>query len=84
MKYRCSYNSDLNIIETVTHGQASIAELNEMVRRTAEFCAQKYSANLLVDHSELDASLLSMEQVQELATLVVSLKDNFKGRKVSA
>lgn len=52
-----------------------------MVRCIAELCAQEYSANILVDHSELDASPLSMEQIQRLAALVVSLKDDFEGRK---
>ncbi|MGO9379965.1 MAG: response regulator [Dissulfurispiraceae bacterium] len=79
--YECTYNPDLNIIETSTHGPADMTALMEMVRCIAEICGHEASANVLVDHSQLDSSNLTMSNIEALSSICVSLKDSFKVRK---
>ena len=81
MKYECNYNPNLNAIEVSTHGAADLATLIEMLHRIADLCLQERSANVLLDHSELDATHLTMENVERLSLDTVSLKDIFKMRK---
>ena len=81
MKYECIYNPNLNTIEVSTHGLADMTALIAMVYRIAEICGQQKSANILVDHSELDVSLLAMSNIETLSHTIVSLKDTFKMRK---
>lgn len=81
MQYECAYNLRLNTIEVATHGLADIADLLEMVAQLAELCRQQESANVFVDHSELDASSLGMENIQAISNACVSQKDSFKKRK---
>jgi hypothetical protein len=81
MKYECSYYPNLNTIEVSTHGVANITALIEMLHRIAELCGQEKSANILVDHSALDASSLTMNNIDTLSRITASLKDTFKKRK---
>ncbi len=60
---------------------ADITALIEMLHRIAELCGQEKSANILVDHSELDASHLTMNNIDTLSRITVSLKDTFRKRK---
>jgi hypothetical protein len=75
MRYECSYYPNLNTIEVSTHGVANIAALIEMLHRIAELCGQEKSANILVDHSELDASPLTMNNIDTISRITVSMKD---------
>jgi hypothetical protein len=81
MRYECVYNPDLNIIEATTEGLADMATMLEMVQHLTEICERERSANILVDHSKLDASSVTMDNVETLSLTVVSSKDCFKGRK---
>ena len=81
MRYECGFNPKLNIIEASTHGPADMAALLEMVRRIVELSGKENSANVLIDHSGIDASSLTMQNVQTLSDTSVSLKDLFKMEK---
>ena len=81
MKYECIYNPNLNTIEVSTHGKPDMAALIEMVHRIADLCRQEKSASILIDHSELDASLLTMNNVESLSNESVALQDAFRMRK---
>ena len=81
MPYECNYNPDLNTIEAATSDTANLTELIEMARCIAELCSQKKSANIMIDHSELDASLITIDEVKVLSGLPVAWKDVFTMRK---
>jgi hypothetical protein len=81
MKYECVYNPNLNIVEVRTSGVADMTTMIEIVHRIAEICEREKSANILVDHSELDGSLLSMGDIETLSRTSASLRDVFKTRK---
>jgi hypothetical protein len=81
MRYECSYDSDLDIVQAVTSGEASLQELTDMNHNIAEVCTREKTANILVDHSRLDARLLSMSDVRDLSSTTVSEKDIFQKRK---
>lgn len=81
MDYDCIYNPGLNSVEAITLGVAEAARLKEMVFCIAGLCQQHSSANMLVDHSRLDASPVSMDDVRALSQATVLLKDVFDSRK---
>lgn len=81
MKYKCSYNSALDIVETVTHGIASFDGLSAMCKSTIELCQKNISANIVVDHSELDAGQITMNEIKKIAGMVASAKDLLGKRK---
>jgi hypothetical protein len=81
MKYECIYDPDLDTIEATTHGLADLTTLIEMMHRIAELCRKQISANILVDHSDLDAGFLHMSEVETLSSASVSLKEAFGMRK---
>jgi hypothetical protein len=81
MQYKCNYNPDLNTVETSTCGAASLTELIDMSRCITELCSQKRSANIMIDHSELDASSITIDDVNVLSSLAVAWKDILKMRK---
>ena len=81
MKYECIYNATLNIIEVATKGVAAFGDMVDMLRCVVDICAQKASANILVDHTELDASQLTMHHIQKLSDMAAASKDILKNRK---
>jgi hypothetical protein len=81
MKYECSYNPDLNIIESVTHGLASMTEILDMLRCIVELYKLNESADIMVDHSKLDASPLTMDGISIISHHVSFAKDILKTRK---
>jgi hypothetical protein len=83
MIYDCSYDPGRNVIEVVTQGKASGAELREMAQYIAGLGGRHPSANLLIDHSNLDAGSLTMDAVGSLSNTTASLKDTFKARKIA-
>jgi len=81
MKYECSYNSALNIVETVTAGSASMTEMLEMLHCIVELCKRNESANIIVDHSKLDPDPLTTDALSNISRHVALAKDIFKNRK---
>jgi hypothetical protein len=81
MKYECIYNQRLDTVEVSTHGKANPASLIEMLHSIADLCRQQKSADILVDHSELDAVLLNMDDIETLSSYTVLSKDMFRKRK---
>ena len=81
MRYECIYNSELNAVEAVTHGPADVTQLLGMLHRITELCRQQARANILVDHSDLDAGSLTMESIETLGRKAVSLKDILGSRR---
>jgi hypothetical protein len=81
MTYECIYNPKLNTIEAATHGMADMTALLEMLHRIAELCRQEQNAKILIDHSDLDASLLTMKNIESISLSTVSFKDIFMKRK---
>jgi hypothetical protein len=81
MRYECIYNPELNAVEAVTHGSADVTRLLEMLRCISELCRQQERANILVDHSDLDAGSLTMENIETLGRRAASLKDILRLRR---
>jgi len=81
MEYNCAYNPNLNIIEVSTYGTANMTALLAMQDSIFGLCLQKKSANILVDHSATNASLLTMDDVSAISCSTVSLKDTLRMRK---
>jgi hypothetical protein len=81
MKYECSYNADLNTIESVTHGLASLTGLMDMLRSILDLCSMSATANIIVDHSNLDAGPLTMKDLSKIISHVVDAKDILMTRK---
>ena len=77
----CRYNSVHNIIEVTTYGPASFPELIEIFNCIAELCVQQKSANILIDHSDLDVGALSMNEINNPRRLTASAEDILKMRK---
>jgi len=80
VEYECIYNPDLNAVEASTHGMADPTVLIAMVHRIAALCGQHASANVLVDHSDIDATPLTMRDVETLSRTTVAC-ETFQGRK---
>jgi hypothetical protein len=81
MKFECVYNSELDIVEGVTHGVADVAKYLELMDRVMELCRQEEAENILVDHSDLDAGTLTMEHIETLGRTAASKKEVCKVRK---
>ena len=81
MKYECSYNADLNAIESVTHGQADLTGLIDMLRCILDRCSRNETADIIVDHSNLDAGPLTMKDLSEIIGHVANANDLLMARK---
>jgi hypothetical protein len=81
VEYECSYNPNLNAVEAATSGTADVTALIELVHRISALCDQQRSANILVDHSQVDATPLTMRDVETLSRTMVACKETFQGRK---
>jgi hypothetical protein len=81
MKYECHFNDDLNIIELVTHGHANLAGMKHMVQSGLDLCLQHVSADVLIDHSDLDVSPLSMNDISAVCNQIEEAVDIIKTRK---
>lgn len=81
MNYEFSYNSDLYIIESVTHGLASKTEIVDMLHSITELCVKNESADIIVDHSQLDTGTPTMDDISHISRQVASVKDILKTRK---
>ena len=81
MKHECNYNTDLGFVEAVTHGAATREDMVNMCISIRNLCEKHPYANVVVDHSDLDAGPLSMDDIQYIADLVASSKSVFSGRK---
>jgi hypothetical protein len=81
MDYEFTYNPNLDAVEVATHGLADLDGLKEMNHRIAEACERERSASILVDHSDLDVSRLSMSDVEALSRTAASFKHVFGNRK---
>ncbi len=81
MEYECCFSSDLNAIEVCTRGKADMTTLMEMLHRIADLCGREESANILVDHSALDARLLTVNDIEILSRESAAKKKEFKNRR---
>ncbi len=81
MTCKYEYNSSVGTIDATTDGIADLEELVAMVRHIAELCGEKRSANIIVDHSQLNAGTITMDEVRTLSNVTVSLKDFIGKRK---
>ncbi len=79
----CNYefNPNSDTIQVTTTGAAEIEELVEMVRTIAKLCGEHPSANILVDHSSLNAGPVTMDEVRTLSGVTVSFKGIMGSRK---
>ncbi|HKI82719.1 MAG TPA: hypothetical protein VKA63_00160 [Candidatus Krumholzibacteria bacterium] len=79
----CNYefNPNSDTIQVTTTGAAEIEELVEMVRTIAKLCGEYPSANILVDHSSLNAGPVTMDEVRTLSGVTVSFKGIMGSRK---
>ena len=75
------YNSDADTIEVTTDGPADTKELEAMARSIAAMCAERPSANIIIDHSRLKAGAVTMNEVRTVSNVTVSLKDVLGKRK---
>jgi hypothetical protein len=76
-----AYNADLNTIESVTHGLANLTGLIDMLRCILDLCSQNVTADIMVDHSNLDAGPLTMKDLSKIIGHVKNAKDILKTRK---
>ena len=83
MECTYEYNPGADTIEVTTNGTADAEKLVEMVRHIAAMCAERPSANVLVDHSRLKAGKLTMDGVRTASNATVSLK-NVTGKRKCA
>ncbi len=81
MNCEYEYDSNSDTIEVTTTGAADVDELVDMVKSIAKLCGERPSANILVDHSSLDAGSVTMEEVRTLSSVTVSSKNTLGGRK---
>jgi hypothetical protein len=81
VKYTCTHDVDLNIIAVTTHGSATLAALIDMLRTVADLCARHPSANIVVDHSQLDVGPLTMDEIKALSSMTVSAQGLLQTRK---
>jgi hypothetical protein len=81
MKFECTYDPEQNIVVAVTHGVASLDELINMEHHIINLLAQEKTGNILVDHSEADASLITMSDVERLSQIAALSKDILTKRK---
>jgi hypothetical protein len=81
MRYECIYNPELNTVEGVTLGKADVAKFIELMDRVMGLCKREEAVNILMDHSDLDASSLTMENIERLGRTAASKKDICKVRK---
>ncbi len=81
MRFQCNYNAVLNIIESDTHGLANKNELIDMLRCILDLCIQHDTAHILIDHSDLDAGPITMDDISGLSSIAMTGKDMLKPRK---
>jgi hypothetical protein len=81
MNYECFFNPELNTVEGVTHGKADVATFLELMDRVMELCKQEESANILINHLDLDAGTLTMANIETLGRMAASKKEICKVRK---
>ncbi len=81
MRFQCNYNAELNIIESDTHGLANKNELIAMLRCILDLCMQHDTAHILIDHSDLDAGQITMDDISGLSSIAMTGKDMLKPRK---
>ena len=83
MKHNSHYDFELNIIEFDTHGLATTNGIIEMLHSVIELCIQNETANIIVDHSDLDASQLSKDDILKISHHFTKAIDIFKTRKIA-
>lgn len=81
MRFECIFNPELNTVEGATHGKADVDKFLEMLNRVLSLCRQEETANIIVDHSDLDAGSLTMANIETLGRKAASKKDICKVRK---
>jgi hypothetical protein len=81
MEFECIYNPELDTVEGVTRGKADVETFLEMLNRVLEICGQQEAANIVIDHSYLDAESLSMANIETLGRKAASKKGICKVRK---
>ena len=81
MEYQCMYNPELDTVEGATHGKADAAQFLEMLNQVVALCGREKTANILLDHSDLDAGTLTMENIETLGRQAASKKDICMVRK---
>ena len=83
MKHNSHYDFELNIIEFDTHGLATTNGIIEMLHSVIELCIQNETANIIVDHSDLDASQISKDDILKISRHFTKAIDIFKTRKIA-
>jgi hypothetical protein len=83
MEYDCIYNAKNNTIETTTHGLAKADVFIKMVRSIIEECKQHEIANLIVDHTDLDSSPLTIDNIETVKKITISFKSILNNRKIA-
>jgi hypothetical protein len=84
MKYECSYKSDLNDIESVTYGLADLNGLIDMLRSILVLCSKNATADIIVDHSNLDAGPLTMKDLSILSSHIANAEKPVSFRMINA
>ena len=83
MKHNSHYDFELNIIEFDTHGLATTNGIIEMLHSVIELCIQNETADIIVDHSNLDARQLSKDDILKISCHFSKAIDIFKTRKIA-
>jgi hypothetical protein len=83
MKHNSHYDFELNIIEFDTHGLATKNGIIEMLHSVTELCIQHESVDIIVDHSDLDASQISKNDILEISRHFTKVIDLMKTRKIA-
>jgi hypothetical protein len=83
MEHNSHYDFELNIIEFDTHGLASKNGIIEMLHSVIEMCIQNETADIIVDHSDLDASQISKDDIIIISGHFTKAIDIIKTRKIA-
>lgn len=83
MKHNSHYDYEPNIIEFDTHGLATTNGIIAMLHSAIELCTQNETADIIVDHSDLDASQISKDDVLTISHHFTKAIDIFKTRKIA-
>lgn len=81
MTYTCTYHEELRAIVVTTEGTATLVDLQAMLRCVAELCNRHPSANILIDHRNLDVGLLSMDEIKSMSSLTIAAGDILQMRR---
>ena len=70
MKYECIYNPDFDTFEVTSRGLGNLETMLEIGKRIIEFCLENPTAKVLVDHTRLDVTQITMNDLETMSRFV--------------